>query len=293
MKIYHEHFGLNILDIDAPEYWHVFMELKKQYSRIPNTKCLFCPGCDAVVATCCKNFNPAMNLVEFISILRVIHSQWNDEQRNKLLFQCFITYLNPSLIKRCPLLSEDNRCQIYENRPSGCRYYGQYNKNSWDARMKSVSKRLGIPINQLPMNGEQCNNIEIEGKKYEGLSHVVEDDSFEKIFHLDKELFSDKMLANHLVMQGLTYMPFDAHYLLYRTGADNLELLTDMRTNLDFKRIEFKNKKDKNLSDKELEEEEKKLKEEEKKVEDFLNEVKKNIFIEKVEKKFDGEKDAN
>lgn len=269
MRFYHEHFGLNIPNIDSPEFSHIFVELKKQYSRIPNTKCLFCPGCEIVVATCCKNFNPAMNLVEFMSILKIINSEWTDEDRKKLLYKCFETYLNPNMIKPCPLLAEDNRCPVYMGRPSGCRYYGQYSKKSWNERMKSVSNRLGVSIDKLPMKGEQCSNIAIEGKKrHEAISKETEDDSFEKIFMLDKHLFDDEISSNFIVNQGLTYLTFDAHYLLYRTGPDNLEVLTDIRMKLDEKKEKFENG--------ELEEED--LREEEKKVEDFLKEVKKNIF---------------
>lgn len=234
MKFFHSHFQINI---DTDDFTLLFNKINSQYDRIPATKCLFCPSNKSVVATCCKVYHPPMFLAEFLQILLIIVN-WSDDRRKQLLIKCFESYLNPELAKPCVLL-DGYLCSVYKARPTSCRLYSQYSSKSWSDRLKNVKNILGIEDKSLlPMNGEQCQNIEFTGNQ-KRLSRGDEDEIFARIQAQDVKLFHDKKIGLDLVYSSATYLPFDAHYLLISTGPDNLETLTDIRTKLDNARKDF------------------------------------------------------
>jgi len=241
VKISHTTYNV-VIDFNNIGFISMVLELAKQYGRIPNTKCLQCPGHEIVVATCCKVYNPAMYFIEFLNILRNIEKNWTKQQKNDLFIKCLRSFLNPNIEKGCPLL-EDTKCPIYEQRPFACRSYCQYSNASWEERMNKVSKTLNISINKLPMEGKQCRNVQVFSNNV-SLSKFEEDDIFLKISELDVKVFPDSKTGKEFVYSTMTYLPFDTHYLLFRIGSDQLEVLTSMRLILEKNKEEVKNAKD-------------------------------------------------
>ena len=234
MNFHHSHFDI---EIDTGKMLEIFTSMTREYSKCPNTVCLFCPGCETVEAHCCKSFSPSMMLCEFINIMRQIE-KWSVEDRADLILSCVESYLNPSLVQPCVLLGEDNRCRIYEARPTACRFYGQYSNQSWNGRIDNLAKRLGIVKGKLPMKGEQCKNIKVENGN-ESIAFKEEEAIFKKIYDIDVKMFENERDGKDIVYNALTYMPFDAHYLLITVGPDILETLTDFRLELQSSRRKF------------------------------------------------------
>ena len=166
-------------------------------------------------------------LIELIKMLKIIE-EWPVNKINDLLYDCFVSYLEPSYVKGCTLLRDD-LCSSYDARPFPCRLYGLYPDEEWDERLKNTSVELGIEAKDMEM-AEQCRNLKIKGKnKCIIVSRVVSDDLFRKIHHLDINLFPEKEIGREIVLSSRTYMPFDTHFLLIKMGPDALESLTDMK----------------------------------------------------------------
>ena len=252
MKFEHPHFGLE-LDTESEESKEAFKNLQKIYSGIPATICHFCPKKKQVEADCCRHYSPPMYLIEFLQALSIIEDK-NDKEKDQILVDCVHNYINADVIHQCPLLKEDNACSVYEARPFSCRMYGQYPSQEWKRRLKTVSEQLGISADKIPMK-DQCGdpNVTLKGKKVKYLTLIEENKLFRQIPKLDIEVFKsslgiDDETAQDMVYESmdsppLTYLPFDAHYILVRLGPENLETFTQVRSLL----IEKNRKKD--LSD--------------------------------------------
>lgn len=277
MNYFHQHFGLEI-DTNSVKIKKKIKKLQKLYEKIPATICNFCPKKKTVEADCCKHFSPPMYFIEFLDILRIIE-KWSEEKRNDLLSECYQSYANPDIVRPCALLNE-TLCSIYEGRPFSCRMYGQYPKEEWANRLKTVSSEWEVPIEEIPMN-EQCGepNVSFAKKKIKTLTVGEENKIFKEIANFDAQVVTDCLLsdvsvdkkrefANELVFSAATYMPFDAHYILLYSGPDQLDQLTEIRFLLQQKNKKFKAG--------EIDEAE--LRKVENQVEDFISAVKNNIL---------------
>lgn len=248
MQYFHSFFGIE-LNTGSIKFKRKIKKLKKLYDKIPATKCNFCPGKTSVEADCCKHFSPPMYLSEFLAISKEIES-WPVEDRKSLLLACYRSYLNPHIVRPCPLLV-GNDCSVYKSRPFSCRMYCQYPKEEWAQRLKTVSEDWDVPIKDIPMN-EQCSepNVSFSKKHTKPLTVKEENAIFRGIASLDIEVLAENFLvknennrdvAKDLVFESAsTYMPFDAHYILMYSGADQLEKLTDIRLLLQQKNKDFK-----------------------------------------------------
>ena len=68
MIFFHPEYKIEI-DTDIFDLKIAIKDLNDIYKKIPDTKCLHCPGKDKVEADCCKCFSPPMLLIEFLNIL--------------------------------------------------------------------------------------------------------------------------------------------------------------------------------------------------------------------------------
>ncbi len=226
MKFFHPYYEIEV-DTDDLKLISLIGKLKEEYKKIPNTKCLNCPGKCGVEADCCKVFSPPMLFIEFISILRNI-SKLPKEELKKIHYQCFESYLNSDLAKPCMLLKE-NLCSVYNERPLSCRLFGLYPQKEYNERLDRIQKELDIDISEIPFN-KQCENIKSSGQK------AVQTETSKRIHgnmhDIDVQLFDNPQVGSYFVYNTQTYLPFDAHWLLLHLGAEKLQDLTVMKLNL-------------------------------------------------------------
>jgi Fe-S-cluster containining protein len=275
MHFFNELFGIEC-DTASMKNKRILKKLNRYYEKIPATVCNFCPTKLSVEADCCKHFSPPMYLAEFISALKIIE-KWSKDDKMDLLSACFESFINPDIVRPCPLLGSDNKCQIYSARPFSCRMYGQYPKSEWEKRLKQVSKDWEVSEDEIPMKDQcGCPNVDFLKKNIKPLTVEEENNIFQGITDLDIETVKENALLKSIdgnferdiVYGGKTYMPFDTHYLLMFVGPDNLEKLADMRS------ILFEKKKQ--LKAGEIQEQD--LVDARNQVEDFLSLMKNNII---------------
>jgi len=106
---------------------------------------------------CCRVACPQMNYSEAISIIDYIWNNWEKKDKAKILTTAIKYFFSKSLIKPCPMLS-DNNCLVYERRPLSCRLYGLWPQDAYEKRVSVVSEALKMPKEQIPLN-VQCSFV--------------------------------------------------------------------------------------------------------------------------------------
>ena len=251
------------LDTKSKEVSVLFEKLQEVYKKIPPTRCHACPGKDGVEADCCNVFSPPILLIEFMAILNELENQ-TEEEVKELIYKCYESFLEPSIVKRCVLL-DGKKCTVYDVRPFSCRMFGVTSPVEWKKRLAKMSESVGIPEKSIPF-AEQCRGIKVKPKgKPRIISTEMSNFVFRVIHDLDIKLFKDADLGRYFVMDSLTYVPFDAHYLLLFIGPDNLDTLASIKIDLRKSKVsgneeEYKKKLDN--------------------VEEFLRKIMKGIFSE-------------
>ena len=226
MKFHHPDYGINI-DTHSLESIKLLGKLKKIYENLPQTRCLQSPGKNGVESDCCKTFSPPMLLIEFINMLNILESK-DRKELDELLYYCYESFLSPNYTKPCVLL-EETLCKVYGARPFSCRMFAQYDDKEWENRLKTISKELDLDPKDVPFS-KQCKGIEIKPKsKVKSVTKEKSDNIFRSIHTLDIELFNDKKRGYEIVMNSMTYLPFDAHYLCLRIGPDLLDQLASIK----------------------------------------------------------------
>ncbi|HXS37194.1 MAG TPA: YkgJ family cysteine cluster protein [Flavipsychrobacter sp.] len=88
-------------------------------------------------ANCCKNYSPRFKTPDIKRIARSLGMKEGDFVEQYLR----LDEDNDYVVKQspCPFLAEDNRCKIYEDRPSDCRRYPYTDE---DVLLKRVSLTL-------------------------------------------------------------------------------------------------------------------------------------------------------
>lgn len=261
MKFFHPYYEI-LVDTSDLNFVSLLGKLNEYYKKIPNTKCINCPGKCGVEADCCKSFSPPMLFIEFIAILKTMASL-PKEKLKEVHYNCFASYLNPEQAKPCMLLKE-TLCSVYAQRPLACRLFGLYPKKEYEDRLDRVSKELKVSIDETPF-AKQCQNIESSGTKT--VPTETSQKIFENIHELDVQLFEDRAVGKYFVYGTKTYMPFDAHWLLLHIGPDELQNLTAIKLNL---RDLRKSLKDGKVSKEDVDVAEEQVKE-------FLESIKKSI----------------
>jgi len=266
MKIIHPFFGIQI-DTRSKLTKGLISNLNDLYSIIPKTKCINCPGKKTMEAECCKAFSPPILLIEFISSLRNIE-KWDNNKRKKLFINSLKSYLNVENAKRCPLL-ENNKCLIYEQRPLSCRLFAMYTDDEWNNRLKNISIKLEIEETEVPFY-KQCRNIKIldpKKTKNNSVPKEISDNIFKEMHLLDIKLFQDQQYGKKIVMDSLTYTPFDAHFVSLTLGRERFEQIGIIKE----RSAAVKRKFDSKILDK------KDLENDRKGIEDFVNIIEKQI----------------
>jgi len=234
VKFIHPEYKIEI-DTDSFDLKKAFKDLNDIYKKIPNTKCLHCPGKKGVEADCCKSFSPPMLLVEFLNILSKLEKE-DKEFQEKFVVECMQSFLNPEYQNEC-LLLKDVFCRYYDQRPFSCRMFGQYSDVEWKGRIEAIQEQSFVDPRKLPFY-KQCKNIQVLAKK--GKKSVKKGDSdyfFKSIYSIDLRLFDyfgekgKPSLGPLFVLSSKTYLPIYTHLLLIRIGPELLEQLAIVKLN--------------------------------------------------------------
>ena len=101
-----------------------------------NTDCLTC-------ANCCKNYSPIIEPEEIPMLCKAIGIE------SSQLFQDYVEMDEDGDFvfksQPCPLLNlDDNKCNIYENRPKACREYPHTNMKEMKKHLDLLEKNIEI-----------------------------------------------------------------------------------------------------------------------------------------------------
>ena len=142
---------------------------------------------------CCNVACPQMNYSEAVSIIDDIWKNWSKEDKTKILVTAIKYFFSKSLIKPCPMLKEKD-CSEYAKRCLSCRIYGLWPKEVYDKRAESVSKNLGLPKEQVPLN-TQCEFV----KRINGQPISIEqiNEMYDKLDKIDLHL----LIGNNLTIK--------------------------------------------------------------------------------------------
>lgn len=110
-----------------------FKELEAIYSKIPNGICGGCTAC------CHESVN--ITTLEGLNIIRSYYA--SSEPESEILIKRLLKYYLYEWIKplKCPFLSEENKCEIYEARPLPCRLFGHHDKLEYEKNYENIKKQ--------------------------------------------------------------------------------------------------------------------------------------------------------
>lgn len=110
---------------------HMFEQLERVYSSLPEGQC---SGCTA----CCSESVPTF-FIEFINIINYMREHKDlYEQVYEKIIDFYFTELTEK--KSCPFLNDSRQCGIYEVRPLPCRLYGFSSYEDYEANLRMIKK---------------------------------------------------------------------------------------------------------------------------------------------------------
>ncbi len=106
-------------------------KLNHEYKKIDDGKCSGCTNC------CSESVHTYY--IEFLNIY--YHFINNKEKYNRLTEKIKKYYIEEYYrINKCPMLSEEGKCEIYEVRPLVCRLFGHYSKQEHEANYRKINE---------------------------------------------------------------------------------------------------------------------------------------------------------
>jgi len=128
-----------------------------------------------------------------------------------------------TLVKPCMLLSEDDKCKYYENRPLSCRLYGLWPDDTYKERVDKFEKAYEglLKRKEIPLN-TQCPHVKRVDESKELTKEII-DGMFEAIDELDKKTGG---FSAAQVSQKENYRTFHDWLLLKVFGEEWLSGLT-------------------------------------------------------------------
>jgi Fe-S-cluster containining protein len=137
------------VDIRESSLQGPMVSLQVLYDGMPKTSgCDQCPEINGENKDwCCLSQNPSMYYVEFLKVYETVE-KWDRAKRKELILRALRNYLDNSLNKGC--IFYDKGCQVYAERPFGCRMYGVIPKENWDKRWELLKERQGDTFEAKP-----------------------------------------------------------------------------------------------------------------------------------------------
>lgn len=195
--------------------------LSEIYDAVPSGTCQGCTSC------CHESVN--ISMVEALNIVHQYYEIGNgqieipkDLKRNLLKYY-FSEWVKP---KKCPFLSDENLCSIYQARPLPCRIFGNRSADAFNQNLELIrkqNKRVARVIwtdLQLKMPQNVINRTIRYCEDYQRDRLLEEDDVnslYDALVNLDGKLYfsgaMDEMMMNqHLVGFFLEYVLLDETY---------------------------------------------------------------------------------
>jgi len=163
--------------------------------------------------------NPSMYYVEFLRVWSEVE-KWKKERKQALFVRAIKNYLDTSLIKGC--IFWDEKCLIYQIRPSQCRMYGVIPKDSWDSRIKSIEEREK-DFEYRP----QCDMVSVVGG--DQITSNQEDKWFNHTKEAEKRIgVPDSTIKLHDIPGG-SYRTFHDHLLLEVLEVEAMNAITRVK----------------------------------------------------------------
>lgn len=170
--------------------------LDKLYESVPSGRCLGCTNC------CSESVN--VSFLEFANIIENAVSSFDEETLAALKKRLLAYYLKEWVtLQKCPFLSEDETCLIYEFRPLPCRIFGTSSKKAYESNFaniraqnravsKSIKKQydLEIPFKVVARKIEFCENF-IPDRV---LTTQKINDLYSQLINLDGKLYFDGLI---------------------------------------------------------------------------------------------------
>lgn len=203
------------------------LEAKKAQDSVPATTCDH-------RGICCKAGCPNMRYAEFFAIFEDAVSRMPKERQIEITIGCVRRYLQRQSIEKtkpCVLLTEDNMCSVYEQRPLKCRMYGLYPRKTYERFVEDVARENGVEKEKVPLC-QQCDRVKV---KPEFMNQFP---SGKLPVQMIKDLES-RLQANDLALgvpkevqdQDGAYLTYHDWHLLTVFGEDFMVALSQIRMN--------------------------------------------------------------
>lgn len=194
----------------------------------PRTSCRH-RGC------CCRAGCPNMYYSEYLGLREGYLDRMPEPWRAEFLVQCVRYYLTRQFVdgkvseKPCLLLSPDNRCLAYADRPLKCRTYGLVPSAMHRLVVNSVSKDTGIEKKDLPLC-VQCPFVRVADEDRAAYPDDVVPE--EQIARMEKEIRAkDQSLGISKRFQdlGLSFLTLHDWHVMCEMGEEWMAKLTPIR----------------------------------------------------------------
>lgn len=201
------------------------------YESVPSGRCLGCTNC------CSESVN--VSFLEFANIIENGVRKLSDATLSELKQKVIAYYLKEWLTPmKCPFLSEDKRCIIYEVRPLPCRIFGTPTRGAYEANFTRIrqqnlsvakaiksSYNLLLPMNVIRRKIDFCEAFIPEKR----LTESMMDRLYGKLINLDGKLYFEGLIDEKAVNGDLVGWMVD---WIIAEDADRLitkELLYDLK----------------------------------------------------------------
>ena len=171
-------------------------ELEVIYDSVPSGKCVGCTNC------CSESVN--VSFLEFANIIENGVSQLSEEALVSLKKRVLAYYLKEWVKPgKCPFLSEDKKCIIYDVRPLPCRIFGTPTKRAYESNFSKIEKQnisvalelrenydLSLPKKVVRRKIDFCDAFVPENR----LSGHRVDALYSKLINLDGKLYFEGLI---------------------------------------------------------------------------------------------------
>lgn len=195
-------------------------KISRHYKRFPQTSCDCC-------GQCC-NVSPLVSYPEFLYLFNHFNdgAKFSKESKTqvyrKALEEHFYGFISTQ--RRCPFLSEDNKCQIHQAAPLVCKRWGTQSKEAYDCLWEKdlssnqevqdfyATKGVNIPEEVISYRLPYCKKVRVVKNPYNFVINDIEKAAadIEKMLPLfGKKGHGNFSIGNYLVLAALGEKAFE------------------------------------------------------------------------------------
>ncbi|GAU77049.1 YkgJ family cysteine cluster protein [Fusibacter sp. 3D3] len=215
---------------------NIFDSLNKIYEAVPSGQCQGCTKC------CHESVN--ISMVEALNILHQYYEKENGEIvipeniKMNLIKYYFSEWIMP---KKCPFLSDENLCSIYQARPLPCRIFGNRSRHAFNKNLDLVRKqnkrvarailmdlKLKVPLKVINRTIEYCENYQRGRLLDEGDVNAL----YDSLINLEGKLYFSGVMEEMMMNQHLVGFFIEAILLNETYEVVTSKLLQDIRLDI-------------------------------------------------------------